>query len=80
MEKEEKRDVVQDYDRWRNNERLAAKGTERQAREWEDRRGSWEDRRGSWESWDEQHHYGHASKGSSSRNSWNQSGWDSRPW
>ena len=74
-------DVVQKhYGCWRDNERLAAKGTERQARHWEDRRGSWEDRRGSWESWDEQHHYGHASKGSSSRNSWNQSGKDSRPW
>ena len=74
-------DVVQNlYGCWRENERLAAKGAERPARFWEDRRGSWENRSGSWKTWDEQDHYGHASKGSSSSSGWNQNGGDSRPW
>ena len=76
-------DVVKtQYGCWKNNERLAATGIEPSHSE--DIRGSWawcwEDRRGSRESWDEQHPHGHASKGSSSWNSWNESGKDWRSW
>ena len=71
-------DVVQNlYGCWRENERLTAKGAQRW--HWEDRRGSSEDLSGSWKTWDEHHHYGHASKGSSSW-SWNQNGGDWRSW
>ena len=72
------------YRAWKSNQRLAATDTENKGQWRGDRRwGSWGK---GWDEgwyerqWGEQHPHGHASKGSSSSNSWNQSAHDSSRW
>ena len=72
-------DVQHDYRAWKSNQRLAATETEHKGQGRGDRRWSWGE--GWYErQWGEQHPHGHASKGSSSSNSWNQSAHDSSRW